>query len=115
MYLTKLPDGDRFVWSIYVNDHVPKVPDVPISGSAATLDKATAAMLKSYGKMLAKAGPPAAELTTLSACRPAALSWIPRPALACGHEYFKRAQCVSNEHTVCLKHHNHLRTDLENN
>ena len=58
VYLTKLPEGDRFVWSIYVNDHVPEVPGVPISGSAATLDKATAAMLKSYGQMRAKAGLP---------------------------------------------------------
>jgi hypothetical protein len=40
VYLTKLPDGDRFVWSIYVNDHVPEVPGVPISGWAATLDRA---------------------------------------------------------------------------
>ena len=55
---TKLPHGDRFVWSIYVNHDVPKVPNVPISGSAATLDKATAAMLKSYGQMRAKAGLP---------------------------------------------------------
>jgi hypothetical protein len=53
--LTRLPDDDRFVWSIYVNDHLPKVPGVPISGSAATLDKATAAMLKCYGQMRAKA------------------------------------------------------------
>ena len=30
VYLTK-PDGDRFVWSIYVNDHVPKVPAAPKS------------------------------------------------------------------------------------
>jgi len=58
VYLTKMPDGDRFVWSIYVNDHVPKIQGVPISGWAATLDKATAAMLKSYGQMRAKAGLP---------------------------------------------------------
>ena len=58
VYLTKLPDGDRFVWSIHVNDHVPEVPGVPISGWAATLDRATAAMLTSYGRMRAKAGLP---------------------------------------------------------
>ena len=52
------PGGDRFVWSITVNDRVPEVPGVPISGSAATLDKATAAMLKSYGQMRAKVGLP---------------------------------------------------------
>jgi len=56
VYLTNMPDGDRFVWSIYVNDRVPKVPGAPISGSAATLDKATAAMLRSYARMSAKAG-----------------------------------------------------------
>ena len=56
--LTKLPGGDRFVWSTYVNNHVPKVPGVSISGWAETLDKATAAMLKSYGQMRAKAGLP---------------------------------------------------------
>jgi len=58
VYLTNTPGGARFVWSIYVNDHVPEVAGVPISGSAETLDKATAAMLKSYGKMRAKDGPP---------------------------------------------------------
>ena len=58
VYLTKLPDGDRFVWSIYVNDHVPEVPGVPISGSEATLDMGHAAMLRSYGWMRAKAGLP---------------------------------------------------------
>ena len=57
-YPSKLPDGDRFVWSIYVNVHVPEVPGVPISGSEATLDMATAAMLRSYGRMRAKAGLP---------------------------------------------------------
>ena len=58
MYLTKLPEGDRFVWSIYVTDDVPEVLGVPISGWAATLDRATAAMLTSYGRMRAKAGLP---------------------------------------------------------
>ena len=58
VYLTKLPEGDRFVWSINVNDHVPKLPGVAISGWAPTLDRATAAMLKSYGQMRAKAGVP---------------------------------------------------------
>ena len=57
-YLTKLPDGDRFVWSIYVNDHVPEVPGVPITGWAGTLDRATAACKRSYGRMREKAGLP---------------------------------------------------------
>ena len=56
VYLTNMPDGDRFVWSIYVSGRVPKVPGAPINGSAATLDKATAAMLRSYARMSAKAG-----------------------------------------------------------
>jgi hypothetical protein len=60
VYLTKMPDGERFVWSVTINDHVPKVPGVPISGSAATLDKATAAMLKNYARMRGKAGLPPA-------------------------------------------------------
>ena len=58
VYLTKLLDGDCFVWAIYINGHVPKVKGTPISGSAATLDMATAAMLRSYGRMRAKAGLP---------------------------------------------------------
>ena len=45
VYLTNTPYGDRFVWLISV------APGVSISGWAATLDKATAAMLKSYGQM----------------------------------------------------------------
>jgi hypothetical protein len=53
VYLTSTPDGDRFVWSITINDHNPAVPGAPISGSAATLDEATAAMLRSYGRMRA--------------------------------------------------------------
>ena len=56
-------DGDRFVWSIYVNDQFPKVPGVSISGSAATLDEAAAAMLKAYARMRAKAGLPKSQLT----------------------------------------------------
>ena len=58
IYLTKLPGGDRFVWSIYINGHVPQVPGVPISGQAVTLDRATAKFKRSYGRMRAKAGLP---------------------------------------------------------
>ena len=50
VYLTNTPYGDRFVWSITI----PKVPGVAISGWAETLDKATAAMLRSYARMSAK-------------------------------------------------------------
>ena len=52
VYLTNTLYGDRFVWSITI----PKVPGVSISGWAETLDKATAAMLRSYARMSAKAG-----------------------------------------------------------
>ena len=70
VYLTNTPYGDRCVWSIYLNDHVPKVPGVPISGSAATLDKATAAMLKCYGQMRAKAAAGVGHTPRLSRSRP---------------------------------------------
>ena len=50
-------DGDRFVWSITVDDQFPKVPGVAISGSAATVDKAAVAMLNAYARMR-KAGLP---------------------------------------------------------
>jgi hypothetical protein len=56
VYLTKLPDGDRFVWSICINGHVPKVAGVPISGAAVTLDQAAADFKRSYERMREKAG-----------------------------------------------------------
>ncbi len=62
VYLTNTPYGDRFVWSITI----PKVPGVSISGWAETLDKATAAMLKSYGQMRAKAGLPRPQPTNVA-------------------------------------------------
>ena len=46
--LTKLPNGDRFVWSIYFNDTFRKYQACR-SGCAATLDKATAAISTIYG------------------------------------------------------------------
>ena len=62
VYLTNTPYGDRFVWSITI----PKVPGVSISGWAETLDKATAAMLRSYGRMRAKAGLPRPQPTNVA-------------------------------------------------
>ena len=58
VYLTQLPDGDRFVWSIYINGHVPQIADVPISGHAVTLSEAAAAFKRSYEAMRTKAGLP---------------------------------------------------------
>ena len=34
VYLTPLPEGDRFLWTIYMNGHVPQIAGVPISGYA---------------------------------------------------------------------------------
>jgi hypothetical protein len=58
VYLTQLPNGDRFVWSIYINGHVLVVPGVAISGQAVTLSEAAAAFKQSYGRMREKAGLP---------------------------------------------------------
>ena len=55
VYLTRLPDGDRFVWSIYMNGHVPQVPGVAISGATETLQEASAQFKRSYEAMRAKA------------------------------------------------------------
>ena len=40
VYLTRVPAGDRWLWTIFMNGHVPKVESVPISGLAVTLDEA---------------------------------------------------------------------------
>jgi hypothetical protein len=58
VYLTRLLDGDAFVWTIYMNGHVPQVPSVPISGSAATLDEAAVAFKRSHERMREAAGLP---------------------------------------------------------
>ena len=31
VYLTRVPAGDRWLWTIFMNGHVPKVEDVPIA------------------------------------------------------------------------------------
>ena len=54
VYRTRLPHGDRFVWSIYMNGHVPQVDGVPISGAAPDLD--AAATQFTYETMRARAG-----------------------------------------------------------
>ena len=58
VFLTRLPEGDRFLWSIYINGHVPLVPGVPISGHAVTLDEAASQFKQSYEAMRTKAGLP---------------------------------------------------------
>jgi hypothetical protein len=51
VYLSKLPDGEQYVWTIYINGHVPLVRDVPISGSAVTLGLAGTDFKRSYERM----------------------------------------------------------------
>ena len=58
VYLTRLPHGEAFVWTIYMNGHVPQIAGMPISGQAATLDTAAADFKRSYEAMRAKAGLP---------------------------------------------------------
>jgi hypothetical protein len=53
--LTRVPAGDRWLWTIFMNGHVPKVEDVPISGLAVTLDEAAAEFKRSYERMREKA------------------------------------------------------------
>ena len=43
VYKNRLPHGDRYVWTIYMNGHVPKVDGVPIAGEARELEQAAAA------------------------------------------------------------------------
>ena len=58
VYLTRLPDGERFVWTIYINGHVPQIADTPISGHAVTLAEAASQFKRSYEAMRTKAGLP---------------------------------------------------------
>ena len=58
IYRSRLPDGDRFVWSIYMNGHVPQIAGVPINGATETLDEAGAQFKRSYEGIRAKAGLP---------------------------------------------------------
>ena len=58
VYLTRVPDGDRWRWSIYMNDDVPQVEDVPIMGLAATRDEAASQFKQSYEAVREKAGLP---------------------------------------------------------
>lgn len=56
--LQTLPEGSRYVWSITINEHVPQVEGVPISGSAMTLDEAETQFNRTYEAMRSKAGLP---------------------------------------------------------
>ena len=58
VYRTELPDGEFFVWSIYINGHVPQVEGVPIEGRAATLGLAGVDFKRSYERMREAAGLP---------------------------------------------------------
>jgi len=56
VYRRLLPEGHRYYWTIYISGHVPRVPGVPISGLALTLDEAGAAFKRAYDAMREKAG-----------------------------------------------------------
>ena len=58
VYLTRLPAGDRWLWTIYMNGHVPQIAGVPISDHAITLDEAASQFKQSYEAMRTKAGLP---------------------------------------------------------
>ena len=58
VYRTLMPDGERWLWSIYINGHVPQVEGVPISGVAVDLETAAAEFKTAYERMRAKAGLP---------------------------------------------------------
>ena len=58
VYLARMPAGERWLWFVYMNGHVPQVEGVPISGTTETLDEAGAQFKRSYGRMRAKAGLP---------------------------------------------------------
>jgi hypothetical protein len=58
VYFTKVPEGDRWLWTIFINGHVPKVDGVPIGGLASTLDEAAADFKCSYERMREQAGLP---------------------------------------------------------
>ena len=58
VYLTRVPAGDRWLWTIYINSHVPQISNVPISGLAVTLDEAASQFKQSYEAMRIKAGLP---------------------------------------------------------
>ena len=45
----------RELWTIFINGHVPQIPDVPISGLAVTLDEAASQFKQSYEAMRTKA------------------------------------------------------------
>ena len=52
----RVGEDARWVWTIFINRHVPQVPNVPISGTAVTLDEAVSQFKRSYEAMRAKAG-----------------------------------------------------------
>ena len=58
VYFMRVPAGDRWLWTIFKNGHVPQVEDVPISGLAVTLDEAASQFKQSYEAMRTKAGLP---------------------------------------------------------
>jgi hypothetical protein len=58
VYRTQVPDGERWLWGIYINGHVPQVKGVPVAGLASDLHAAAVQFKASYERMRAKAGLP---------------------------------------------------------
>ena len=50
-YRTVTPDGERWVWTIYIVAGIRLIEGVPISGLVASLDEAKAAFKASYEKL----------------------------------------------------------------
>ena len=62
VYLAHLPDGDRWLWTIYVNGHVPQIKNIPIDDLAVTLDEAASQVRQSYEAIRTRRAPEAAAL-----------------------------------------------------
>ena len=58
VYFAREPDGDRWLWAIYMNGHVAQINDVPISGLAVTHEEAASQLNQSYEAMRTMAGLP---------------------------------------------------------
>ena len=53
--LARVGGDARWIWTIFINRHVPRVPGVPISGAAVTLDEAASQFKQSHEAMRTKA------------------------------------------------------------
>jgi hypothetical protein len=53
-YRTRTPDGDQWLWTIYVVAGIHRKEGAPIAGLVATLDEAKAAFKASYERLTAE-------------------------------------------------------------